>query len=249
MRRNTTLALFALAVMSSPLLGGEVIFKNGDRLTGTVTSADGGKLKIKTAVAGEITVDMKDVQTFSSDEPLQTRLKDKTILRDKISVEPGTAAPSTQPDAGPAEVVIDGKTVPLDNIKRINPALAWTGAVLVNDSLARGNTYATDLGLAANASLRRDDEFQDDRFTLAGAYNYGSQKVNGVQSTSSDNWFALAKYDKFFTEKWYGFGLFRYDHDRLASLNYRLAPGVGVGYQWAEGADFNFATEAGLTGR
>ena len=37
-----------------------------------------------------------------------------------------------------------------------------------------------------------------------------------------------------------------YYHDRIALLNYRLTPSVGVGYQWFESKDFNLSTEAGI---
>jgi putative salt-induced outer membrane protein YdiY len=243
-------ALLAFVVGSAcaavgPALGDEVIFKNGDRLTGRITASDGGKLTIKSDVAGEVKVDLKDVQTFSTDAPVQVRLKDDTLVREPVAA---SGAPATQPaPAGPAQVTLGEKTVAVDDIKRLNPKQAWTGAVLVNGSLARGNSDSTDFGLAANATLRRDDEFHDDRFSLGAAYNFGRQTVDGVQSTSQDNWFAQAKYDKFFSEKLYGYGVLRYDHDRLAFLDYRLAPGVGVGYQWVETADFNFSTEAGVS--
>src|SRR3954468_6905025 len=48
----------------------EILFNNGDRLTGTSVTADGGKITIKTAVAGEVKVDMKDVKTFTTDAPI-----------------------------------------------------------------------------------------------------------------------------------------------------------------------------------
>jgi putative salt-induced outer membrane protein YdiY len=236
MPRSLTLATLTLLALTIRVKADEVLFNNGDKLTGTVLSADGGKLKIKTAVAGEVTVDLKDVKSVSTDAPVQVRLKDKTIIHSKL-------APATQPQT----VVAEGKTIGFDDFKRINTKQTWSGSVLVNGSLARGNTHTEDLGVAANATLRRDDEWHDDRFSLGAAYNYGNQTVNGVHTTSADNWFALAKYDKFFTDKWYGYGLMRYDHDRLAFLNYRLSPGVGVGYQWFESADFNLSTEAGVS--
>lgn len=233
-------------IAASAARADEVIFKNGDRLTGTITSVDGGKLKIKSKVAGDVSVDMKDVQTFTTDAPVQMRLKDKTLLRDKVSAG-GEKVEPAKPAEGPAEVVVGGNTLAVDDIKRIQPKQAWTGAVLANGDLARGNTHTTSLGVAADATLRRDDENYNDRFTLGAAYNFGKEKVGGVNATSADNWFAQVKYDKFFTDQFYGYGVFRYDHDRLAFLNYRLAPGVGVGYQWVESADFNFSTEAGVS--
>ena len=61
---------FVLASVA-PALGDEVLFLNGDRLTGTILKATGGKLTIKTEGAGEVTVDLSKVKTFSTDEPVQ----------------------------------------------------------------------------------------------------------------------------------------------------------------------------------
>jgi putative salt-induced outer membrane protein YdiY len=58
---------------------------------------------------------------------------------------------------------------------------------------------------------------------------------------------AMAKYDKFWTEKLYGYATFKIEHDRIANLNYRLAPGVGIGYQWIETPSENFNTEVGVS--
>jgi putative salt-induced outer membrane protein YdiY len=244
--RMQFVAALSLLFVTSATFADEIIFKNGDRLTGTITQADGGKLKIKSKVAGDVTVEMKDVQTFTTDQPMQVRLKDNRIIRDQFTGSPG-ASPPVAPATQPAEVVLGQTPLPLTDIKRINAKQAWTGSILGNGMVARGNTHSMNLGLAADATLRRDDEFHDDRFTLTAAYNYGKQRVAGVNATSIDNWFAQAKYDKFFTDQFYGYGVFRYDHDRLAFLNYRLSPGVGVGYQWVESADFNFSTEAGVS--
>ncbi len=204
----------------------EVIFKNGDKLSGTITSADGGKLKIKSKIAGDVTVDLSDVQTFSTDQEVQIKMKDNTVVRKTVAKD----------------------EIAVDQIKRLNQKQTWTGSVVANGMLARGNTHTTQLGVAADATLRRDDEWHDDRFSLSGAYNFGKQRdAAGIDTTSADNWFAQAKYDKFFTEKFYGYGVIRYDHDRIAFLNYRLSLGVGVGYQWVEKPDFNLSTEAGVS--
>ncbi len=226
-----------VATMSASLLAGEVQFNNGDKLTGKVTSMGGGKLKVSSAVAGDIIVDLKDVKTFSTDDEMTIRMKDNSVVHEKVAVAPAT----TQ------AVDVKGKAVPFDDIKRMGGASTWTGAVIASGNISRGNTHSEDFGLAANAQLRRDDENFDDRFSLGAAYNFGKQTVNGANTTSADNWMALAKYDKFFTDQWYGYGMLKYDHDRLADLQFRLAPGVGVGYQWVETPTFNLNTEAGVS--
>lgn len=239
------MAIVAATCIAGVAKADEVLFKNGDRMTGTVLSAGGGKLKFKSDVAGEITVDLSAVQTFTTTDSVQTRLQgDKKIIQGKVETKEPIPAPATQPNG---QVVVGGKAVAPTDIKNIIPPTKWTGGIVANGAIARGNTHSEDFGVAIDASLRRDDEVYDDRFSLGGAYNFGKNTNNGTQTTTADNWFAQGKYDRFFNEKMYGYGVFRVDHDRLASLNYRLSPGVGVGYQWVESADFNFSTEAGVS--
>jgi len=215
----------------------QVIFKNGDKITGKVETLDGGKLKITSAVAGTITVDLKDVATFSTEAPIDIRTADGKKLNEKV------AAGETDQVKGD-----DGQPIPLAGITKINPPPeVWSGAVVINGSLTRGNTDTDNLGVAVNAGLRRNNDTNNDRFTVGGAYNFGRQKdsVSGNKVTSTDNWMAMGKYDLFLTPKFYAFGLMQVDHDRIADLNYRLSPSVGVGYQWIEKPDMNFSTEAG----
>ncbi|MGH7215285.1 MAG: DUF481 domain-containing protein, partial [Tepidisphaeraceae bacterium] len=58
-----------------PAIADEVLFKNGDKLTGKVVDYDGKKVTIDSKVAGKVSVDMKDVQTFTTDEPITIRLQ------------------------------------------------------------------------------------------------------------------------------------------------------------------------------
>ena len=137
------------------------------------------------------------------------------------------------------------QAIALDSVKKINePPIHWVGAVSVGGFLARGNT--TSDALNAGASFTRRSEF--DRISLDGTYNYSKAKDpgTGVKSTTADNWTAEAKYDYFFTPKFYGYGDVKVAKDRIAFLDLRFAPGVGVGYQWFESPDFNFRTEAGV---
>lgn len=251
-RTRISAALFcALFASTAALRADEVLFKNGDRLTGTVVSADGGKLTIKTAVAGEVKVDMKDVKTFSTDQPLDLRLSNGATLKDKVvpATQPGTVetagagtiqAPGATPTApAPSQPVV------LADVKKINPPpVAWTGSIRAGGLLTRGNTDSDSINVGADATRRTDD----DRTSLAAGYFFGREKVGGQpKETTTNNWFAQGKYDYFFAPKWYAYGLMRIEQDQIADLDLRLTPGVGVGYQWIEEPDFKFSTEAGAT--
>lgn len=218
----------------------EILFNNGDRLTGKIASVEGGKMKITTKVAGDVIVDVKDVKTFTTEGPVEIRTVDSP--REKI------VSPATGDQPGSVRVTPAGpaapQVVPLDKIKYVNYSEDWTGSVVAGALFARGNTFADEVNIGFDVTRRT----LDDRITFGGAYHFGRQKDpdTGDKRTTTDNWFLQGKYDYFFTERFYGFASLRYDHDRIAELDYRLLPAAGVGYQWIDRPDIKFDTEAGL---
>ena len=77
--RQMTLIFFPMLILVlspvGPARGDEVLFQNGDRLSGKILKAAGGKLTIKTDGAGEVSVDMSKVKTFSTDAPVTVGVK------------------------------------------------------------------------------------------------------------------------------------------------------------------------------
>jgi len=231
-------AMIAIASLCSPIRADEVVLKNGDKINGKVGEITGGKMKFTSPVLGEITIDMTNVTSFKTDEPVDIRMKEnQPTVTDKI--ESGTS--TEYKTAG-------GKDVQVGDVKTFNPPPAkWTGSVLLTGALARGNTDTFDLGLDATAVLRRDIPEKDDRLTLGGAYHFGTAGRDDSTTTTTDNWNILGKYDKFWTQKLYGYATAKLEHDRIAAIYYRVTPGVGIGYQWAESPTFNLNTEAGVS--
>jgi putative salt-induced outer membrane protein YdiY len=229
--------------------GDEVVFNNGDRLTGTVLSAEGGKLKIKTKVAGEVTVKLEDVKTFTTDDLIEVRTKSGQVMTGVATTQPAEeAAPGTVALAPPAGAEVPPPTtmptIPLADVKYLNFNQKWTGSVVAGALFARGNTYADQVNVGFDAQRRTID----DRLTFTGQYNFGRERNpdTGDKTTSVDNFYLTGKYDYFFTEKLYGFAALRYEHDRIALLDKRVIPGIGLGYQWFDTPDFKFDTEVGL---
>jgi putative salt-induced outer membrane protein YdiY len=230
-------AVFVLVLLTSAAAtarADEVRFKNGDRLTGTITSAEGGKLKITSKVAGDVTVDLKDVDTFSTDAPAAVHLNNGTVIRERIEAGEGGAVRTG-----------GGGAVQLSDVESINPNRdRWTGSVVAGGLISRGNSDTTSLNVNAEATRRT----LQDRLSGSGSYIYSRERSpdTGDKTTTADNWSLAGKYDYFFTKKFYGFASMRAEHDRIADLDLRLTPSLGVGYQWIEKPDLNFNTEAGL---
>ena len=239
-RRSLTLACsLALAVaLAGPVGADEILFLNGDRLTGKIVGADGGKLTIKTESAGDVTVDLAKVKTFSTDEPIVLKSGD-TTLRSKVTPGADGTIQVVPVEGGPPQ------TLALKDVAKINPPpVKWTGSLLGNALITRGNSETENVGVTL-AAVRRSE---NDRITLGAGYYYGRQEDEdtGDKETTIDNWFVLGKYDYFLTKKFYLYGSVRAERDQIADLDLRLVVGAGLGYQWFETPDFNLFTEAGV---
>jgi hypothetical protein len=241
MRRLTTTFLPMLILVLSPVgaaRGDEVLFLNGDRLTGKILKAAGGKLTIKTEGAGDVVVDMSKVKTFSTDSPVSVGVKAEQPVSADVAAGPDRhvqTAPA--PGAAPRQVAIA-------DIAAINTPPAWTGLFSLNGLLTTGNSETEQLGFRGALSKR----WPHDRLTFGAEYSFGRQEdpSTGEKSTTIDYAMALGKYDHFFTRRFYGYLSTKAERDGVAELELRLAPGAGVGYQWFEGPAFNLSNEAGL---
>jgi putative salt-induced outer membrane protein YdiY len=148
----------------------------------------------------------------------------------KVNVAPAAGAP-----AG---------AVSLAEVKYVNFNEAWTGSILAGAMFARGNTFQDNANVAFDLARRTER----DRWMFSGGYNFGRQRDpdDGSKQTTTDNWFATGEYNYFLNEKLFVFGSLRYEHDRIADLDVRLIPSVGVGYQWIDTPKVKFDTEIGL---
>lgn len=228
-----------VCLLVSVTLGDEVIFKSGDRLTGTVKSVAEDKMTFKSAVAGTVTLKMADIKTFSTDTPVDLALTDGKVSKQMIAAGADGQVTVSADAAQPKRVALT------DILKISTEKPKWTGAVVAGAVLSRGNTESSSASVGADAMLRTERT----RTTLGAGYNYANQRDNDTRknSTSADEWFAKGKYDYFIYDKTYFYGNIKYEQDRIADLDRRVAPGTGMGYQWVEKPDFNFFTEGGFS--
>ena len=232
------LILSPLLLVAGPVAADEVFLLNGDRLTGKIVSATGGKLILNTDAAGEITIDLAKVKTFSAEAPVQLQLGGKTLVESRVAAGPEGEVQGEIPPGTPAQALS------IKGITAINPPPpAWHGAFALNALLTTGNSETQQLGFTASASKR----WEDDRLSLGAEYAYGRQtdQNTGVTSTTVDYGAGFIKYDHFLTKKFYGYAGFKIEHDGVAGLTFRTTTGPGVGYQWFESPEFNLSTEAG----
>ena len=110
----------------------EVIFLNGDRLTGKITSAAKGRLTIRTEAAGNVTIDLKQVRTFSTDAPVTLRVGDATFTSTVTTGPAGAVQAATAPGDPP-------RPIPLAALTHINPPpTEWRGSLAATGLFCQG---------------------------------------------------------------------------------------------------------------
>ena len=73
---------FLLCVQSTQ--ADEILFPNGDRLTGKIDHLVEGKMIFNSEVMGKVTIELSKIKTFSTDAPIAVHLKDETVLLQKV---------------------------------------------------------------------------------------------------------------------------------------------------------------------
>lgn len=209
-------------------LADEVMFKNGDRVSGSVTISE-GRITIHHSVFGTVSADANDVKSVSTTQP--------TLA---------TTAPTSAPTSNPTTIATT-TTAPVPGAA-VPPAPApkrWSGSVTAGAIIQRGNSDTESFNVAANATRQGDNN----TLSLSAAYAFGQSrdKDTGVENTTTDTWFTQAKLDHSLSAKWYDYALIRVEQDNVANLHVRVTPGVGMGYRWINKPETHFNTEAGVT--
>jgi hypothetical protein len=167
-----------------------------------------------------------------------------------VKFKDGTTGARTVQQGPPGQVVVAsagqaaGQTIALADIDQINPPkVAWHGTVGVNGLYSHSTTTSEEVGFTFDGVRRADKN----RITVDLAYSYGRQSVDGVSTTNTNNGSAMAKYDAFFSPKWYGYADVTAARDEVNFLKLRVTPGLGGGHQWVDRGDFHLNTEGGLS--
>jgi hypothetical protein len=230
--------LFRLLIFSTCLAGvvtaDEVIFLNGDRLTGKILSVADGELVLETDGAGEVTIKLGKLKTFSSDQPVKIRVGDKPPFNTKVTAgAPGYVGTQASP-----------QPLAIQDITAINPpVLAWHGEIALNAMLQRGNTHREEIGF----EFELEKKWEKHQLFFGGEYFYGRERNDQGSTSTTDNYGeGFIRYRRIITEKFYAGARGHVWHDSLADLNLRYMVGPGIGYQWFDNPKLTFYTEAGV---
>jgi putative salt-induced outer membrane protein YdiY len=234
MRKNNLWAVFSVLAFCSALFADQVVLKNGDRLTGTITKSDDKTLLIKTEFAGDVTVQWPAVQEVSSAQPLHVTLSNGKTVVGPIATADGNLAVTTT--ASGTVSVAKGDVTALRSDaeqaayeKALHPGFmqGWAGGANVGFALTAGNSETKNLALAFTA----DRKTHTDDLSLYANTVYATNDAPGaIPSTTANSIQAGARYSRDLTPRLFAYVGADFQTDALQGLNLRSVPGGGLGF-------------------
>ncbi|MEW6440952.1 MAG: DUF481 domain-containing protein [bacterium] len=227
----------ALLVLTSPARADEVLFANGDRITGKVIGLADGKLTMETPYAKSLELDWASVTGLRLDGVSQIVLTDGTRLQGTTEITPAGGM-SVVTDSAGAVNIRDFSLVSAINPPEVK-AVTYTGNAQAAAALTSGNSETLNANLSAQFVARSERQ----RLTLRGLYHYGEDRdrISAREASGS------VKYDFFVTRKLYTFVNTLLEHNKFQDLNLRTTVGGGLGYQFLEDARKTLGFELGVS--
>jgi hypothetical protein len=231
----TRAVLVSVWLLSSAASADELIFKNGDRLTGTLVGAAAGRITFDSNMVGEVKASVEALESFATDETIEVHLKDGTVLNDQIARD----AVGTMHFAGEPSRILD-----LEQIEGINPEpVSWHGSLAAGLTVERGDTDQQD----ANVEFKTRWTGEIYRFRLSLLYDGERTRSGGGPYTTNDRLYrGSTQLDRLLTDRLFAYTRFRGERDGVADLNLRTSTGGGLGYKVLDRPGLTFEVQGGL---
>jgi hypothetical protein len=208
-RHASACCLFLLCLLPGVLSADQLVMKNGDVITGTISKISDGEVYIEPAYAGEFAVSLADVASIRNDKALEVAMKDGSEM---------TAQFAGVNDSGEQILVVDGAptSVALDSLEEAEEPDPWYDRVShvdVNMTLNSGNTDSRNSLIYADTRVKLGDHRHLADVTLR------RDETDGVKTKKQDLF--RYEYNWMFNEPWYTGVTASYERDPIRELDYR----------------------------
>ncbi len=220
MARTPTICLFVLmlGMPAAPSVAGQLVLKNGDRITGNIVKIWDKEIYIEPDYADEFAVDVGAVEYFLSDDEFTIELGDGNEV---------DAFFDGVDDDGNQIVLIGDETmtVPLVQIEELDEVEEysdWEAHVDLNTTVNRGNTDSLNSKITGDYSLKLGDHRH--LFEMF----FAREEQNSVSVKEQDLY--RYSYNYAFSRRWGFGGVASYERDPIRDLDRRLT--VGPAATW-----------------
>jgi len=248
MRRALWIVYFVFCVQA---WGGEIVLKNGDRLTGKILRMDQSNLEFETELVGKVSVPWSAVVRIESDTPVYVSIRDSEIVKGQLSMIDGRVQVHVK-DAAPPEYPKDAiRTIRSEDEQRAflartktkPPGLfkMWGGSLDTAISITRGNADTKTLNLGIRAA----------RITPGNNVRLYVMTIFSDSSTNKETTrFAEAirggsRYEVNFSKRLFTFGFTDLERDQFQGLESRFVGGGGLGVNLIKTSKTSFQVFSG----
>lgn len=211
----------------------QIILKNGDRLTGSITKSDGKTLVIKTDYAGDVTVKFDAIQDMFSAGELHVELDGKTAQGpistkgDDVIVATKTAGTVEAPRSSITTVRNQAEQSAYEKALHPRWGEGWSGGINLGFAVTRGNSETKNLNVAFTA-VRKG--FQDKLGLYANSIFATNDLPGATPHTTANSIGGGTRYDRDIHHRLFGFVNADFFYDELQSLDLRSIIGGGLGW-------------------
>lgn len=214
-RRGPVLAAFVLLLPLSAIAD-QLVMKNGDVITGTISSIAGGKVSIDPSYGSAFTVDLAEVASLESATEFEVSLADDRELSGQIALD----------ESGQQVVVSDDgrAAVSLGEIAAAaqpRPYFQWGAQADFSATFNDGNTDSQNTLLFASGNVRHGDHRH------LGDLTFRREETDGVRTKEQD--LLNYAYNWIFSDPWYMGGTFTWERDPIRELDHRYTAGLILG--------------------
>jgi putative salt-induced outer membrane protein YdiY len=238
-----------ILLLAIPALADQIVLKNGDKLTGSITKSDGKELVIKTDYAGVVTVKFDAIQSITSAGDLNVTLGGKTVVGpvttngDNVVVATKAAGSVEAPKASVTLVRSPAEQAAYERSLHPGFGEGWAGGLNLGFAVTRGNSETKNLNIAFNA-VRTGFH---DKLTLYTNSVYATNDLSGASPhTTSNSIGGGARYDHDFSPRAFAFVNGDFFSNSLQFLDLRSSFGGGIGLHAIKNAVTTLDLLAGL---
>jgi len=248
--RRSFLCVAAFLSVVAGVAADQVTLKNGDRLTGTIVSADGKTLALKSEFAGDVNINWDAVTGIASSQNLNFMLKDGKRVSGKVTTESGkfvvaSATPVEKADITAVRNDADQKAFDAEAEKMARPKITyfWGGLLDTGLALTSGNSSTTSYTLASKA-VRQTPR---DKLTFYAGYVFANDKTTTPSRTTANDLRSGVRGDLNLSPKVFVFAFADFESNELQHLNLRQVYGGGFGYHVIKNANTTFDVFGGAS--
>lgn len=212
----TSCLLLGLFLMPGIIFADQLLMKNGDIITGTVSKIVGDEVYIKPGYAGEYAVDLNEVVSIVAEHDFEIELADGS----KIAAQFGGASDDGQ------ILIVDGAPMTvglMDLAEATEPEEYYTRTshVDINATFNGGNTDSQNTLIFVDTKLRLGDHRHLAEIT------FRRDETDGISTKKQD--LLNYQYNWLFSDSWYVGATATYERDPIRDLAHRYTLGALAG--------------------